>query len=330
MFIATFAFCIVVLGVVHDDNTAPFVPRASATAALLLALGSLAVLIYFIHHVATSIQAPEVIAVVGSDLDNAIEQLYPQALSASSKFVDPPPYEKDQRGAIVRAPTSGYVQRIDLDALVEFAIEADLVVRLVRRPGDHVIAGTTIATIWPEAKFNDALGERVCQAFGFGRVRTPVQDLQVLINQLVEIAQRALSPGINDPSTAEACIDRLASALGKLADRQLQPGRLVDESGCTRLLVAHPDSFKSLLDAAFDPIRNYSRGSLQVGLKLAGAMAELAQLAQGEEQHRALLDQTLMIGRMTHALPESRDQQQLDAACQVAVDALSETLLPVK
>ena len=71
MFIATFAFCIVVLGVVHDDNTAPFVPRASATVALLLALGSLAVLIYFIHHVATSIQAPEVIAVVGSDLDDA-------------------------------------------------------------------------------------------------------------------------------------------------------------------------------------------------------------------------------------------------------------------
>ena len=330
MFIATFAFCIVVLGVVHDDNTAPFVPRASSTVALLLALGSLAVLIYFIHHVATSIQAPEVIAVVGSDLDNAIEQLYPQPRSASSKVVDPPPYEKDQRGAIVRSPTSGYVQRIDLDALVEFAIEADLVVSLARRPGDHVIAGTTIATIWPETKVNDAVGERVCQAFGFGRVRTPVQDLQFLINQLVEIAQRALSPGINDPSTAEACIDRLASALGKLAGRQLQPGHLADESGCTRLLVAHPDTFKSLLDAAFDPIRNYSRGSLQVGLKLAGAIAELGHLAKGEEQHRALLDQAVMIGRMTHALPESRDQQQLDAACQAAIDALSEAPPPVE
>ena len=236
----------------------------------------------------------------------------------------------DQRGAIVRSPTSGYVQHIDLDALVEFAIEADLVVSLARRPGDHVIAGTTIATIWPQTKFDDAMGERVCQAFGFGRVRTPVQDLQFLINQLVEIAQRALSPGINDPSTAEACIDRLASALGKLAGRQLQPGHLADESGCTRLLVAHPDTFKSLLDAAFDPIRNYSRGSLQVGLKLAGAITELAHLAEGEEQHRALLEQALMIGRMTDALPELRDQQQLDAACQVAIDALSAASPPVE
>ena len=332
MFIATFAFCIVVLGVVHDDNTAPFVPRASATVALLLALGSLAVLIYFIHHVATSIQAPEVIAVVGSDLDDAIDQLYPAPLSASRKVVNPhaPPQVTDERGAIVRSSTSGYVQHIDLDALVEFAIEADLVVSLARRPGDHVIAGTTIATIWPQTKFDDAMGERVCQAFGFGRVRTPVQDLQFLINQLVEIAQRALSPGINDPSTAEACIDRLASALGKLAGRQLQPGHLADESGCTRLLVAHPDTFKSLLDAAFDPIRNYSRGSLQVGLKLAGAITELAHLAEGEEQHRALLEQALMIGRLTDALPELRDQQQLDAACQVAIDALSAASPPVE
>jgi len=330
MFIATFAFCIVVLGVVHDDNSAPFVPRASATVALLLALGSLAVLIYFIHHVATSIQAPEVIAVVGSDLDDAIQQLYPQPRSASSKVVDPPPDAKDQRGAIVRSPTSGYVQHIDLDALLEFALEADLVVSLARRPGDHVIAGTTIATIWPATKVDDATGERVCQAFGFGRVRTPVQDLQFLINQLVEIAQRALSPGINDPSTAEACIDRLASALGKLAGRQLQPGHLADESGCTRLLVAHPDTFKSLLDAAFDPIRNYSQGSLQVGLKLAGAIAELAHLAQGEEQRLALLDQAMMIGRLIQALAESRDQQQLDAACQVAIDALSAASPPVE
>ena len=331
MFIATFAFCIVVLGVVHGGDAAPFVPSASVTTALVLALGSLAVLIYFIHHVATSIQAPEVIAVVGSDLDDAIEELFPLPLSASGDGVNPdaPPRVTDKAGAIVRSPKSGYVQRIDMDALVELATEADLVVGLARRPGDHVIAGTVIATIWPQSKLDDERSERVCKAFGFGRVRTPVQDLQNLINQLVEIAQRALSPGINDPSTAEACIDRLASALGNLAGRQLQSGHLTDESGCTRLLVSRPDTFKSLLDAAFDPIRNYSGGSLQVGVKLAGAISDLAQLAQGEEQRRALLDQAEMIGRMTQVLPESRDRQRLDAACQVAILALRASSLPI-
>lgn len=330
MFIATFTFCIVVLGVVRSGDMAPFVPGASVTAALVLALGSLAVLTYFIHHVAKSIQAPEVIAVVGTDLDNAIEQFFPLPLPASGHSVDlrAPPRVHDDEGAIVRSPISGYVQHIDMDALLELAIEADLVIGLARRPGDHVIAGTVIATLWPPSKFDKAQGERVGAAFGFGPVRTPVQDLQFLIHQLVEIAQRALSPGINDPSTAEACIDRLASALGKLAGRQLQAGHLADDAGRTRLLIARPDTFKSLLDAAFDLIRNYSGGSLQVGLKLADVLADLAQLAQGEAQRRALLDQALMVGRMSQALPELRDQQQLDAACLVAIHALGAASAP--
>ncbi len=331
MFIATFAFCIVVLGVVHGGDAAAFVPSASVTAALVLALGSLAMLIYFIHHVAKSIQAPEVIAVVGSDLDSAIEKLFPLPPSASRKddHLNASPWANDAGGAIVRSPKSGYVQHIDMDALVKLATEADLVVGLARRPGDHVIAGTVLATIWPATKLDDERGKCVCEAFGFGGVRTTVQDLQNLINQLVEIAQRALSPGINDPSTAEACIDRLTSALGNLAGRQLQSGHIADESGRTRLLVSRPDTFKSLLDTAFDPIRNYSGGSLQVGLKLAGAIAELAQLAQGEEQRRALLSQAEMIGRMTQALTESRDRQQLEAACHAAILALNAPSLPI-
>lgn len=331
MFVATFAFCIVVLGVVHGGDTAAFVPSASVTAALVLALCSLAVLIYFIHHVATSIQAPEVIAVVGADLDDAIEKLFPAALSAPRNDLSPigSPWANGEGGATVRSSKSGYVQHIDMAALVELAAEADLVVGLARRPGDHVIAGTVIATIWPRTKLDGARGQRVCEAFGFGRVRTPVQDLQYLINQLVEIAQRALSPGINDPSTAEACIDRLASALGSLAGRQLQSGHLTDESGRTRLLVSRPDTFKSLLDAAFDPIRNYSGGSLQVGLTLAGAIAELAQLAQSEEQRQALLRQAEMIGRMAQALTEPRDRQQLEAACHAAILALNALSSPI-
>jgi uncharacterized membrane protein len=325
MFIATFAFCIVVLGVVHSGDASPFVPSASVTVALVLALGGLAVLIYFIHHVARSIQAPEVIAVVGSDLDNAIEALYPLplAVAGDSAHLNALPPAINQAGAIVRSPKSGYVQHIDMDALVEFATEADLVVGLTRRPGDHVIAGTVIATIWPRTGSADEQGKRVCKAFGFGRVGTQVQDLQNLINQLVEIAQRALSPGINDPSTALACIDRLASALGNLAGRQLQSGQVADKAGHTRVLISRPATFKALLDAAFDPIRNYSNGSLQVGLKLAESIAELAQLAQGEAQRSALLGQAEMIGRMAQALPELRDRQQLEAACRIPILALS-------
>lgn len=324
MFVATFAFCIVVLGVVRSGDEGAFVPSVSVTAALVLVLCSLAVLIYFIHHVAKSIQAPEVIAVVGAELDAAIETLFPEPASHEDAGAAPPaPAPRPAgEGAIVHSPGAGYVQQIDLDALLAFAREADLVIALERRPGDHVLAGTAIATVWPAAALDDARQRRVCEAFAFGRVRTPVQDVQFLIRQLVEIAQRALSPGINDPTTAEACIDRLAAALGALAGRQQPPDHRVDEAGRTRLIVARPDTFKALLDAAFDPIRNYSAGSLQVGLTLAAVLAELAPLARGAEQRRALLEQAEMIGRMAAALTDPRDREQLAAASESAARAL--------
>ena len=325
MFVATFAYCIVVLGVVNSSADGLFVPSASVTTALVLALASLAVLIYFIHHVAKAIQAPEVIAVVGADLDNAIEDLFPEPFSETGEggHAEIPAPVAGELTALVRSPSSGYVQHIDMAALIKLASDADLVVSLVRRPGDYVIGGTVVATLKSHNPLDGQLEQRVCKAFDIGRVRTQGQDLQFLINQLVEIAQRALSPGINDPSTAEACINRLSAALGSLAGRQLQSNCLADESGRIRLLVSRPDTFKSLLDAAFDPIRNYSAGSLQIGLKLAGAITDLAQLARGEDQHVALREHAEMVGRMSPALSEPRDRQKLEAACRAAIFALN-------
>jgi uncharacterized membrane protein len=325
MFIATFAFCIVVLGVVNSSGAASFVPKVSVTAALALSLTSLGVLIYFIHHVATTIQAPEVIAVVGDELEHAIEELFPQQVGAGvpdDAQARTPPVMTGTAGAEVRACASGYVQHIDAEALVELATQADTVIGLERRPGDHVIAGTVIARIWPQAKCTDTLCVQVHATMDVGAVRTPVQDVQFLINQLVEIAQRALSPGINDPSTAEACIDRLGVALGQLAQRRTPSPVRFDASGEPRLVVARADTFKSLLDATFDPIRNYSGGCLQVSVRLAQLLSELAQLVAGDEQRQALLEQALMIQRGAQDLHEIRDRQRVEDACRRAVSAL--------
>lgn len=328
-FIATFAFNIVLLGVVNGSGPRPFVPSASLTVAFVLALISLAVLIYFIHHVAKSIQAPQVIAVVGADLDEAIDKLYPrpasEAAEAGGAGTLAPLAFHESDGAVVRSSRSGYIQHIDLESLVKLCTGADLVVGLARRPGDHVIAGTVLATIWPRARLDDDCGRRVREAFGFGHVRTPVQDVQFLINQLVEIAQRALSPGINDPSTAAACIDHLAAALGTLAGRRLQPPWLVDDAGVTRVVASRPDTFQSLVSAAFDPIRSYSGGSLQVCLRLVDVMAELAQLSLDVAQRRALMEQVGMIGRLSDSLKEPRDRERLEAACQSALHRLVTT-----
>ncbi len=329
MFIATFAYCIIVLGVVNEGVAAkPFVPKAAVSMALALALVSLAVLIYFIHNVAQAIQAPVVIGVVGCELEESIERLFPASIGtdqsgAADATAAHLPASFSQDSAPVHARCSGYLQLIDGEELAKLARAADVILWVDRRPGDHVIAGTEIARIWPSAKSTAALGEQVQKAYVFGATRTPAQDVRFLINQLVEIAQRALSPGINDPITAEACIDHLGVALGKLTQRRMPSAFRLDDSGTLRIVVARPDTFRALLGAAFDPIRTCSRASLQVSLRLGALIAELAQLARTAEQRDALLGQVQMIARAAGDLPEEQDRLAVQVQCRRAVDALS-------
>ncbi len=327
MFIATFAYCIIVLGIVDASGATPFVPKASVSVALVLALTSLAVLIYFVHHVAKSIQAPEVISVVGKELEEAVDRLFPEQLgddpAAEAKGAAPRlPDSFGQTSLPIRSRASGYLQLIDGEALVKLAAAADIIVWLRRRPGDHVIAGTEIARVWPGTKCTDDLGQRVRGAMELGRVRTPVQDVLFPVNQLVEIAQRALSPGINDPITAEACIDYLGSALGKLAQRGTPSGFRVDQEGKLRL-VARRDTFESILGAAFDPIRNDARTSFRVSLRMGDVIVELAQLTRTPEQRQALVDQAQMIQRGAQDLREERDRVAVEDRCRQAIAALS-------
>jgi len=288
LFIATFAYCVTVLGVVDATGPEQFVPRASVTTALALSFLSLSVLIYFIHHVAASIQAPSVIRVVGQELELAIARLYPEEVGdddperaategpASSDRTAPPMAEP---GALVRAAQSGYVQFVDGDALVELAHRSDLLIRLKRAPGDFAIAGTALAEVVPAERVTTDLTSQLRDAIACGPVRTPVQDALYLVGQLVEIAQRALSSGINDPTTAEACIDRLGSALGTLLQRRIPSPLRADAEGTLRL-VAPRAGFGSFVAAIFDPIRNCDGCNRQVLLRLAALLSELGPLTR--------------------------------------------------
>lgn len=329
MFIATFAFCVVVLGVVDASGPTPFIPRASVSTALVLALASLAVLIFFIHHVAVSIQAPQVIAVVGAELEQAMDGLYPEKLGSGERAVPmavEPELAEDfmQNATPVDSPESGYLQGIDGEALMELALQADVVIWAPRAPGDFVIAGTELVRVWPGGKYAPELAEQIRSAFTFGVVRSPVQDVRFLVDQLVEIAQRALSPGINDPITAQACIDRLGAALGKLAQRRMPSPLRLGPDGKLRV-IAKSESFRSIVDAAFDPIRNYSASCPQVSLRLGSVVAELAQLSSTSEQREALREQALMIQRGAAQLREPRDRKAVEAQCSLAIRALTGT-----
>ncbi|MEO7387546.1 MAG: DUF2254 family protein [Gammaproteobacteria bacterium] len=328
MFIATFAFCVSVLGVLDASGKEPFVPRASVSLAMVLALTCLAVLIYFIHHVAYSIQASTVIRVVGEELAEALARLYPRKVppgdrtGADSRLASPAVLPTTWSS--VTAETSGYIQYVNDRAIVELAERIDALIILAREPGAYVIAGTEIARIGPSHRNIPEVIDAIRGAISCGSIRTPMQDPLYLVNQIVEIAQRALSPGINDPSTAETCIDQLGSALGDLLQREIPVPIHRGEQGAVRLMACGAD-FARFVAAVFDPIRNYSRGCRQVSLRMADLIGQLAPLTRSDAQREPLVEQATRLQRAAADLPEPDDRRAVEEACGRAFEALAIT-----
>ena len=203
-------------------------PRTlSVLVAVMLSVLSMAMLIVFIHHVAMLIQAPHVVAAVARDLDDAIAGLFPEEIGDAVRDEQRENDDGRDQAArlgenylVVRSTRDGYIQAIDEDGLMQLARERDLLLRLHSRPGNFIAIGSPLADVWtcsePSAEDSNAgdLTATLNETVIVGIRRTPRQDVECAIEELVEIAVRALSPGINDPFTAMNCIDRLGAALG--------------------------------------------------------------------------------------------------------------------
>ena len=329
-FIATFVYCLLVLRtVVSPSDGVPFVPHLSVTIGVGLAVTSLAVLIYFIHHIAVTIQADTVVASVGREFAEAVDRLFPSTTAPSEHPLQselPPGFESES--APVAAETSGYIQVIDLDTLVGLASRRDLFIKLERRPGDFLIEGVRIARVWPRQRLSEDDRKLVRKACFVGPQRTQEQDVEFPVNQLVEIAVRALSPGINDPFTAVTCIDSLGAGLCRLASREFPPLVLADAEGKPRLLVDR-SSFAGVADAAFDQIRQYGRESVAVTIRLLETIGEIALFARTEEQCRALRRQADMIKRSSlESFAEENDRREAAAAYRVLEERLEPGRVP--
>jgi uncharacterized membrane protein len=312
-FIATFTYCLIVLRTIHGTEP-EFVPQVSVTVAMVLALASLGVLIYFFHHAAVTIQAPQVIAMVSSDLSKSIEALFPEKLGHPPEEnhnpgIDDVIAKLEHDSESIECHVSGYLQSIDTDALMKIAGGKDLVLLLKYRPGDFLIECSELVKCRPCGRIDEQIRNEIQRAFLVGADRTHLQDIEFSIQQLVEVAVRALSPGINDPFTAINCIDRLAVALCLLADRSFPSPLRYDEHRNLRI-VARPVSFSGIVNAAFDSIRQYGRTSAAVTIRLLEAIAVIATCVHSEEDRKALLQQAIMIERASHdALPEEGDRR---------------------
>ncbi len=242
-FIATFLYCLVVLSSIRDSSTveAAFVPYLAVLIGLGFAVASTAVLIYFVHHVPASIHASHVISSIGTLLVDEIRDHYVtrnQAEGPSGEILaDSTPAEQVSDMQAVRSPFTGYVQFLDADKLCAIALELDTLIILNAKPGDFVSFGDFLAWVGTDQALDDDTAERIGDYFLCGNRRTPAQDLRFLANELVEIATRALSPGINDPFTAMLCIDWLGSAFAVIAGRHSRRYAIQDGQGNLRLLI---------------------------------------------------------------------------------------------
>ena len=334
VFIATFLYCILVLRAVRRADESLFVPHIGVAVGVLLALAGIAMLVYFIHHVSMSIQADEMIARVGLEVHEAIDRMFPERIGRSRREAPcetllPESFARDAR--TIEAGEDGYLQRVEPDVLMDVARRGELIVRLHRRPGDYVIAGSALASAWPAERVDDAAAGEISGAFAFGIQRTPVQDVRFSLEQLVEIAVRALSPGVNDPYTALACVDRIASALHRLAQREMPSAYRADDEGRLRV-VAIPATFAELLDAAFDPLRQHGRTNTAITIRLLEAIGAVAAVARRAADRDALRRQAEMIARgAREALPEAEDQRSALRAFEAALDAVQpRKLLPLE
>ena len=313
-FVSTFLYCLLVLRTVRHDASAPFVPHLAVGLAVLLAVASIFVLIYYIHHVAVNIQADTLIDDIHADLRRMMDTLYPHEIGEAVKreadggHADlSVSHHFDETPGRVCSTSDDYVQAIDPETLLSVATAHELTVRIDRRPGDYVIAGSVVLSVWPADKLDEAITAELRDCFIFGAQRTATQDIEFAVDQMVEIAARALSPGINDPFTAITCVDRLGSALARLAQRELPPTLRVDENGTPRV-IAQPVSFTEVLDAAFNSLRQFAFGNAPVTIRMFEVLTEIEVFATRPDDRASLERHAMMLMRSADAgLDESDD-----------------------
>lgn len=276
MFVSTFLYSLLILKSVRGVEGSELVPAVSITVAMALAVGSMVLLIYFVHHVSRSIQASAVVEGVSGELQASLHRNFPQREGVAEESAAPP-LPMTVTPGLARA--SGYVRTIDLGAMEEIANETKSGVRVCFRPGEFVVKGE--ALIETTASGPDARAEDLAGCVTLGSSRTMTQDVEFGVVQLVQIALRALSPALNDPKTATLCIDRLGEFFCSLPDRVIQPPPRSRDAGS----VHSPHlSYAGYLVSAFEEILDNCQNMPSVRNHLAMTLQRILRLTSNAAQ----------------------------------------------
>lgn len=315
-FVSTFVYSVLTLGSVQSAPSPAFVPHFSVTVALVLMLVDLGVLIYFIHHVATSIQLTAVVFSIARDFRTTLiaiqvdDKRMRLNLPPSSAHDRPPP---DSQGVPVAVRASGFLQAIGHERLVSIAASSNAVITLIRRPGHFIATGETLALVFPP-EAAPAVSYALERSHIVGPNRTLTQDLGFAIDQLVEIAIRALSPAVNDTFTALNCIDWLGDCLCRAVAEPLPDGIYRDRRGVVRL-VEPVITMERLVKGATDKIRQAGKGMPAVYIRQLENFSKVQEACHTPAQRQVVqrhADLILRAGEET--VQEAADRQDVRAA----------------
>jgi uncharacterized membrane protein len=296
VFVSTYLYCLLIIQATKSYGEQVFVPGMSVYIAVILAFISVGVLIFFIHHVARSIQADNVINNVYHQLRDSIDRLFPDIEEGSEDTdIHTPQYQQNYPSRFeIKATVSGYVQTLDLNLIVRLGQKFDMVVEIKYKQGEFVVKNSVLLVVFCHLNELPLVEEKLLKVVIQGSNRTPVQDPEFAIHQLVEIAVRALSPGINDPYSAITCVDKLSAILCELCKRPFPKSNRFDDSGAIRVTI-NGIKFSGLAEAAFNQIRQYGKESVAVTIRLLESLNNIVQASINDEQREFVYHQLQMI-----------------------------------
>lgn len=287
IFLGTFSYCMAALPAARSQPK-PFAPVATVMGAMLLAIACVGWLLFFIHHITRAISVSNIVDRIATETEAMIDTLMPEGRTVRLNHSRSEPPGVDETPIL--AEVSGYIRFVDIPNLVNAAKNCHVTLRVVRRVGQFVPAGTPLLMTTKAGRIEPEKLIEIREAFDLGASRTLEQDVEFGILQIVDIALKAISPAVNDPTTAISSIDQLSRILIRFVSREPLSQLYFDPPGILRLSLPWID-FDHLVTSAFEQIRMYSKGDVAVSLRMLRALGDIAGAAIDAAEKERLREQ---------------------------------------
>src|SRR5271169_4490346 len=292
IFLGTFSYCMAALPAARSLPQ-PFAPVVTVLGAMVLALACVGLLLFFIHHISQAISVNHIVDRIAAETEAIIDEMMPRQ-HRPHRMNDAEPLRPNLSEVVVAGHVSGYIRFIDAPRLVALARHYHVSIRVLRRVGQFVPAGIPMMMVSKGHRLSHEGTAELQAVFDIGPTRTLQQDVEFGVLQIVDVALKAISPAVNDPTTAITCVDQLSRILIRFASREPPEQLLYDPPGIVRASIGWIH-FERLLEAAYEQIRMYSKTDVAVSLRLLRAMGDIAASTPDPEFRRILVARAVRI-----------------------------------